>query len=526
VLQQVREGYDYVGVTPYGDDDLLHVRAVVADWGDTPFLVQALYPLTQRVSELSDTVQAAFTRYRELAFLRQSLKFSFSLTLLLVMLFSFFSAVWAALFSARRLVAPVSELAMATRAVAEGDYSTQLPPPRVRDELGFLVSSFNAMTRRIAQARDAAAESQRLVESQRAYLESVLSHLSTGVMAFDFEGKLRTANAAAGQILGLDPAVYEGCAIRELAVAREALVPLVEAVTEEWARPSRDWEIQVTIVDEAGRKVLRCGGSPLPLGEDGAGWLIMIEDITMLIQAQRDSAWGEVARRLAHEIKNPLTPIQLSAERIRRRYLGRFTDEEGGVLDRATHTIVQQVEAMKSMVNAFSDYARPSKLEPEPLVFDRLVAEVLELYRAAGGFALDIQLAAKGAMIKADSVKLRQVIHNLVKNAKEALSEREGGIVRVSTRQLADDETCVVELVVEDNGPGFDRDLIGRVFDPYVTTKAKGTGLGLAIVRKIVEEHGGSIAVGHGDLGGGKVTVRLPECDAVVHRGRRAEIEA
>jgi len=238
----------------------------------------------------------------------------------------------------------------------------------------------------------------------------------------------------------------------------------------------------------------------------------MIEDITMLIQAQRDSAWGEVARRLAHEIKNPLTPIQLSAERLRRRYLGRLGAEEGEVLDRATHTIVQQVEAMKSMVNAFSDYARPSKLSPEPLMFDRVVAEVLELYRAAAGYSLEIQLASNGARIRADSVKLRQVIHNLVKNSTEALAERDRGVLRVSTRYLADGEPCVVELVVEDNGPGFDPQMLGRVFDPYVTSKAKGTGLGLAIVRKIVEEHGGSIVVGQSDLGGGKVVVRLPEC--------------
>ena len=513
ILQQIREGVDYVGVTPYGEDNLLHVRVVVGFPAGRDRVLQALYPLTQRVSELSDTVQAAFTRYKELAFLRQSLKFSFSLTLLLVLLFSFFSAVWTAIFSAQRLLAPISDLAVATRAVADGDYSTHLAPRRGRDELGFLVRSFNAMTRRIAQARDAAAESQRQVEAQRAYLEALLSHLSTGVVAFQHDGSLRTANAAASQILDVDFEAHAGRPFESLVIERPELQPLMETIEEECTDALREWERQVTLVGPAGRKMLRCGGTPLPGGKGiRAGWLIMFEDITTLIQAQRDAAWGEVARRLAHEIKNPLTPIQLSAERIRRRILGKLPPEEGEILDRATHTIVQQVEALKSMVNAFSDYARPSHLEREVVLFDRLVGEVLELYRAGGPVAVEAQLAAGDARVQADAVKLRQVIHNLVKNSQEALAERPDGEIRVSTQRAgAGSEAGFVELVVEDDGAGFDQELAGRLFEPYVTTKSKGTGLGLAIVRKIVEEHGGSIVIGNSELGGGKVTVRLPE---------------
>ena len=527
ILQQVREGLDYVGVTPYGEDDLMHVRVVVGDAADANRVLQVLYPLTQRISELSETVQAAFTRYKELAFLRQSLKFSFSLTLLLVLLFSFFSAVWAAIFSARRLLAPISELAAATRAVADGDYSTQLAPRHTHDELGFLVRSFNAMTRRIAQARDAASESQGQVESQRAYLETLLSHLSTGVMAFQDDGTLRTANAAANQILSVDFATYAGRSLQSLAVDRPELVPLVEAVSAECSGELREWERQVTLLRADGRKVLRCGGTPLPGSREGAaGWLIVFEDITALIQAQRDAAWGEVARRLAHEIKNPLTPIQLSAERIRRRYLDKFTQEEGEVLDRATHTIVQQVEALKSMVNAFSDYARPSRLEREPVVFDRLVGEVLELYPSTGHARVEARLAAGRAIVTADAIKLRQVIHNLVKNAQEALAEHREGVICVSTRLAVGHDLSFVELLVEDDGAGFDPELAGQYFEPYVTTKARGTGLGLAIVRKIVEEHGGSIAIGDSELGGGRVTVRLPEFDVAQSgaSGREQEV--
>lgn len=516
VLQQVREGQDYVGLAPYGEDDLLHVRVVIADRSDPDRVVQALYPLSQRVTELSEEVQGAFTRYRELSFLRQSLKFSFSLTLLLVLLFSIFGAVWAAIFSARRLLAPVTDLAAATSAIAEGDYSTQLVPPRRSDELGFLVRSFNAMTRRIAQASDTAAESQRQVEAQRAYLETVLSHLSTAVFTFDGTGMIRTANEAVQQILRIDPASRIGSSLVEVGRDRPELEPLTATIARECAvEPPHEWEQQVSVVLEENRRILRCGGTPLPSAEDasGPGWLIMIEDITMLLQAQRDAAWGEVARRLAHEIKNPLTPIQLSAERIRRRYLGKLDDEQGQVLDRATHTIVQQVEALKSMVNAFSDYARPSRPEAAPVTIDRLVGEVLELYRAGGGATLDIQLNADGVQVRADGVKLRQVMHNLVKNAQEALADREEGRIRVSTHRVGNGAACAVEIVVEDNGPGIDQDMIGQVFEPYVTTKSRGTGLGLAIVRKIMDEHGGTIGVGRSELGGAKVTLRLRECD-------------
>jgi nitrogen fixation/metabolism regulation signal transduction histidine kinase len=333
-------------------------------------------------------------------------------------------------------------------------------------------------------------------------------------MAFQDDGTLRTANAAANQILAVDFATYAGRPLQSLAVDRPDLVPLVETVSGECSGELREWEQQVTLLGADGRKVLRCGGTPLPGGREGAaGWLIVFEDITTLIQAQRDAAWGEVARRLAHEIKNPLTPIQLSAERIRRRYLDKFTQEEGEVLDRATHTIVQQVEALKSMVNAFSDYARPSRLAREPIVFDRLVGEVLELYPSTGHVRVEARLAAGGAIVTADGIKLRQVIHNLVKNAQEALAEHHDGLIRVSTRRAAGQDLSFVELLVEDDGAGFDPELAGQYFEPYVTTKSRGTGLGLAIVRKIVEEHGGSIAIADSELGGGRVTVRLPVYD-------------
>jgi nitrogen fixation/metabolism regulation signal transduction histidine kinase len=248
-------------------------------------------------------------------------------------------------------------------------------------------------------------------------------------------------------------------------------------------------------------------------GDDGgqAGLVIVFDDITMLLRAQRDAAWGEVARRLAHEIKNPLTPIQLSAERMRRRLLEKMAPQDADVLDRATHTIVQQVEAMKQMVNAFSEYARAPAMDLASFDLNQLVTEVADLYRAQGSpvqIRLDLDPAL--GLVEADRGRVRQILNNLLTNAYEALEGHQDTAVQVETRRLDHGGHPVLELVVSDNGPGFQREIIGQVFDPYVTSKAKGTGLGLAIVKKIVEEHGGRIEAENARTGGARVRILLP----------------
>jgi nitrogen fixation/metabolism regulation signal transduction histidine kinase len=419
------------------------------------------------------------------------------------------AALIAAFHTARRLVAPVADIAQGTRAVAEGDFSTQLPVPRHDDELGFLVASFNAMTRQLARARDTAARSQQLVEAQRAYLETVLGRLSTGVMAFDADLRLRTANNAAHQILHLELESCLGRPVTSLAEGHSRLRPLVELIKGKLLGQEESRE-ELTLFSGEGRQVLLCRGSPFTDAEGARGHVLVFDDITTLIQAQRDAAWGEVARRLAHEIKNPLTPIQLSAERLRRKYLHKTPAEDSQVLDRATHTIVQQVEAMKTMVNAFSDYARAPKMHAEPLNLDRLAAEVAELYMGTGSHELvQVSLGCGSVRVNGDPLRLRQVIHNLIKNAQEALNGRSDAQIRVTSRVRSDEDNAYVELQVRDNGPGIDEDLLGRLFEPYVTTKTKGTGLGLAIVKKIVEEHGGMIWAENRDPGA-CITLRLP----------------
>ena len=258
----------------------------------------------------------------------------------------------------------------------------------------------------------------------------------------------------------------------------------------------------MTLFSASGRQVLICGGASLAVGAAaGTGSVIVFEDVTALIQAQRDAAWGEMARRLAHEIKNPLTPIRLSAARLRHKYLKGMAPADADVLDRSTHTIIQQVDAMQEMVKAFSDYARSPKLERRPLDLNRLIDEVLDLYRGHAPVQWIIDLDPELPSIDVDAGRFRQLLHNLIKNALDALAERRDGCITLATRCIEQSDFPYIELRVADNGPGFPAELLGQLFEPYVTTKPKGTGLGLAIVKKIVEEHGGVITANNDTLG-------------------------
>ncbi len=513
VLLQLRQGLDYARIEPLADSGL-HVRIAVTlpptDPGSDTRVLHALFPMSDRLNMLADSVQAAYSQYRELSYLRQPLKYSFTLTLSLILLLSLLTAVWAAFFSARRLVAPIRDLAEGTRAVAAGDYDKRLPLPG-RDELGFLVRSFNEMTYKIAQSQESARRSQRQAEEQRSYLEVVLGRLSSGVLTLDADGILHTANATASHILGAELGQVLGQRLGALAEPHPTLDQFVSALLPHLTPVDHEWRAEVVLFGQKGRQVLMCRGAPLPGTEGiGGGHVIVFDDITALIQAQRDAAWGEVARRLAHEIKNPLTPIQLSAERLRHKYLATMPAEDAEVLDRSTHTIVQQVEAMKEMVKAFSDYARPPKMRLERMELNRVINEVVDLYRAdRRPLSFDLQLLARVPYIEADVGKLRQVLHNLIKNALEAAG---GGDTRIAiTSNCADEANCsFVELRFSDNGPGIPEDLMGNLFEPYVTNKPKGTGLGLAIVKKIIEEHGGMIWAENPPDGGACFIIRLP----------------
>lgn len=513
VLFQLRQGLTYVGLDPAGRNNL-YVRVALKIAPPTPLnrsrLLQALFPMTTRMNDLADSVQTGYSKYKELAYLRKPLKISFTLTLSLVLLLGLLTAVWAALYSARRLAAPIRALAIGTRAVAAGDYGRQLPRPASSDELGFLVRSFNDMTRRLAAARDTARESRAKVEEHRAYLATVLERLTSGVLSLDKDRVVRTANSAAGQILGVDFADGPGRPLGEIGSAYPHLTPFVSMVEARLGGSGAEWREEVVLFGAGGRQVLMCRGAPLP-GSTGpeAGHVIVFDDVTALIRAQRNAAWGEVARRLAHEIKNPLTPIRLSAERLRHRYLKSMDAREAGLLDRATGTIVRQVETLQEMVKAFSEYARPPELRPQTLDLNALVNEVVELYRGDTAAAISTRLDPALPAIQADAGRIRQLLHNLVKNGIEAANTGEPARLSITTRAVRQSDFNVVECAVRDRGPGFQTPVPADVFEPYVTTKPKGTGLGLAIVKRIVEEHGGVVRAENARGGGARIVMRF-----------------
>ena len=519
VLLQARQSGSYVGLDPLPRAGLV-IRSIERVPDLTPSyesrFLQALYPVAERMSALADTVQSAFAKYRELTYLRGSLKTSFILTLSLAVVLSLLGAVWAAIFSSRSLAAPIRDLAEGTRAVAGGDLETQLPQSS-RDEMGFLVQSFNEMTRQLARARDEARRSQEAVEAQRTSLQALLAQLSSGVVTVDRERRLGTANNAAGQILDLDLEAETGRPLRAIAETHAHLQPVIDAFERHLEGAATEWREEVTLFGPVGRQVLMCRGTPL--AGLGGEHVVVFDDITAVIQAQRDAAWSEVARRLAHEIKNPLTPIQLSAERLRHKYLDKMQDKDREVMDRLTHTIIQQVDSMKEMVNAFSSYARSPQVRLEPASLNDLAREVVELYRYnRGATPIEATLDPRVPTLELDTGRVRQVLHNLIKNALEACEGREGCAVAVRTRLVEEKGKRQVEIAVEDNGPGFTPDVLERVFDPYVTTKSRGTGLGLAIVKKIVEEHGGMVRAQARAEGGARVLARLPAASGAARR--------
>ena len=520
LLLQVRQGRPFVSLEPQSNGGYLVRTAVPLRtdiYGNTRMVLQAVYPVAERLGALADTVQAAYQQYGEKDYLRRPLKASFILTLTVVLLLSLLAAWYGAIFTAQRLVQPIQDLVKGTRAVAQGDLDTRLPLTS-HDEMGFLVHSFNDMTKRLRRAREAQGRAQQDAETERANLAVILARLSTGVVALEPDLRVRTVNRAASTILGDDLDARLGQALDTLGAREDLLGQFSAACHARLQAGESEWRGQFTFQAGSGRRVVMCACTPLPgEGDAPGGFVLVFDDITVMLQAQREAAWGEVARRLAHEIKNPLTPIRLSAERMRHKLRPSMSDKDAQVLDRGTDTIVQQVEAMKEMVNAFSEYARAPRFEMTSVDLNGLVREVADLYRAQEDrrrAKLIVSVDPALGSIVADQGRLRQLLHNLLTNAVEALEGKANGEILLATRLAQRGAEEVAEITIEDNGPGFQRELIAQVFDPYVTTKAKGTGLGLAIVRKIIEEHGGHIEAENRVEGGARIRIDLPVAEA------------
>ncbi len=503
---QLKQNREYFAYDP-GDKAEMLARVILPIQRDQSRYLQVLYPVPVRVTDLADSIEFAFTRYQEMTFLRDSLKTSFSLILLLVLLLSMLAAIWVAFISIRNIVAPVKELVKGTQAVADGDYLQQLPVTN-QDDLGFLVESFNQMTRRIARSRDETRSAGLEVENQRAYLETILANLTAGVISFDAGFTIRTANQAAYRILHIPVSHFVGQNLATLAGKHSELAEMLATIQSLLEKADDIWEQRIVFLGPNGRQELLCRGTPLFM-QDGSrtGAVVVFDDVTDLIQAQKNAAWGEVARRLAHEIKNPLTPIQLSAERLQHKLAKELNDSSAEFLQRGTRTIVQQVEAMKQMVDDFSEYARPSKKQVERINLIDLIQEILALY-APTGILFTTAFPTQHVIVEVDAVSIRQVLHNLIKNALEATSSQ--CQIDIKINKVVRNNVDYVELGLYDYGCGLNTERIETIFEPYVTSKSKGTGLGLAIVKKIVEEHGGAIWVDKSYNSGAGFVIQLP----------------
>ena len=461
-------------------------------------VLQLIQPVPDAIGKSAESVQAAYRDYQELQLGKEGLKRIYTLTLTFALLVALFAAVALAFFLAERLARPLLILAEGTQAVAAGDF-TPRAALKSHDELGVLTQSFSDMTRQLDEARSEA-------ERHQAYLESVLANLSAGVLAFDAEFRLQAANRGASTILKDDLTTLGNAPLAGW--PRHAA--LAVAIVESFRERGPEWQQQLELEGPDGvPQTLLLRGSTLPEA-GGGGYVAVFDDISQLISAQRSIAWGEVARRLAHEIKNPLTPIQLSAERLHMKLTDRLDDAGRDMLRRSITTIVNQVEAMKHMVNDFRDYARMPPPTLAPLDINALVSEMLQLYEADAVMTLVADPAPDLPPALADGSQLRQVLHNLIKNAREALIEHPpaAGEPRLVIATRAEERRVV--LSVSDNGPGFGAQLLTRACEPYVTSKAKGTGLGLAIVKKIVDEHKGDLRLANREGGGAEVTIRLP----------------
>lgn len=502
---QLRQARSNRGVTSI--DSLpgkpLGLRAIVpisaSTISDETRYLQLRQPVPETLAKSAESVEAVYGDYRKLSLSRQGLKRSYIVTLTLALLMALFSAVALAFILSDRISAPLSDLAQATQAVARGDFSKRMPVTS-RDELGVLLESFNSMTRQLDEARQVVESNRTQLETAKARLENILANLSAGVLVFDRDLRLSIFNHGAAAILGGELGTLSGRALAEWTGFESFANPVREAFA---AHGEKGWQLELVLAGTG--KTLLARGTPLP-----SGYVLVFDDVTQLIQAQRATAWAEVARRLAHEIKNPLTPIQLSAERLEMKLADKLGPADAETLRRGAQTIVNQVAALKAMVDDFRDYARLPAPVLAGLDLNAVVTEVLTMYEASS-VPIRRKLATTLPPVLADSAQIRQVLHNLVQNAQDALGAAKTPTSAIEVRtELAGD---AVRLVVSDNGGGFPEDLMARIFEPYVTTKPRGTGLGLAIVKKIVDEHHGEIAIENRPRQGASVSILLPVLD-------------
>ena len=492
VLRQLRQQQSYSAVESIPEKGLV-LRVLmpvnVISLQEETRILQVLQQVPQQLALDAEIVQTGQREYQELLLSRQGLRNLYGLTLTLTLLLALLTALSLAFVLSERLSAPLSFLAEGTRAVAKGDFS-QRETISSKDELGILMQSFNTMRQQLAETRIVVERNQTQLADAHAYVQGILDNLSAGVLAFDDRMQLRSYNNSANLIFDIAIDQLAGIEPDRWHERVPALGPLAAEIAAAFRAGNRgEWEKQIEYAGRKGEQMLLLRGTQLPAGS-ATGYVVVFDDITHVLQSQRDAAWTEVARRLAHEIKNPLTPIQLSAERLQMKLADKLSGADAEMLARSTKTIVNQVAALKNMVDAFRQYARMPEPTLQTIDLNALMREVLTLYEShAAWFHLDF--AADLPYFIGDPAQLRQVMHNLLQNAQDSLAEVATPRIEVRSERVEGG----VQVTITDNGAGFPETLMKRAFEPYVTTKPKGTGLGLVIVKKIVEEHGGAVTI-------------------------------
>ena len=510
VMRKLRQQQSFSAIESIPDKGL-YLRALVAvnviSLAEDMRVLQLLQPVPKQLALDAETVQTGQRDYQELLLARQGLRRLYGLTLTLTLLLALLGALSLAFVLSERLSAPLSFLVEGTRAVAQGDFS-QREMVQSRDELGVLTQSFNSMRQQLAETRSVVERNQAQLATAHTYLQSILANLSAGVLAFDEKFCLRSFNRSAGSILDADVERLSGMGLERWHEQDLSLKDFAADILEMFRSGRQsEWETQIERAAKNGSQMLLLRGTRLPTGGE-TGYVVVFDDITHVLQSQRDVAWTEVARRLAHEIKNPLTPIQLSAERLQHKLVDKLAPADAEMLRRSTRTIVNQVSALKNMVDAFRQYARLPEPTLQEIDFNVLLHEVLTLYESVPG--IHAEMSPHLPRMVGDPAQLRQVIHNLLQNAQDALV----GIANPSIVVRSESTAEGIRVTITDNGGGFPDQLMQRAFEPYVTTKPKGTGLGLVIVKKIIEEHGGSVAIANIAPHGASVTLLFPPVTA------------
>lgn len=501
-LLRIDEQQEFFEFSETDHEYTINVFADIDKLGSDRYYLHASYAMPDSFNSLADSVRVNYKEHRFYEYLQPHITTTLLVVLALILTLTLLIILWLSVLFGEHMTRPLRKLIFATRKVADGNFAARISG-MPKNDLGKLGDHFNAMTEALADAEQNASTAQRALTEQKAYLETIMDNLTAGVITFNHRQELQTFNVSASRILNTALAPRLNQPLPEGEDIGDGYEELMLALREPLSAHLANWQQEVTLSRFGQRKVLMCHGSHLI--EAGkrvrGGQVIVFDDITEFLHNQRNAAWEEVAKRLAHEIKNPLTPIRLQSERLQRKLDDKLENQsDRELLAKATNTIIDQVETMRTLVSEFGLFARPLAMRMTPTDINALIRKTSELYVDA---PFRFELADHLPLVAADPVQMQQVFINLIKNAFEASPAPE-----LLWHTHRDGERIHISL--EDNGPGF-ADLTKDPFEPYITTKSKGSGLGLAIVKKIITEHGGSISAGHSEtLGGACIRFTLP----------------